>query len=109
MSRTRSVKRIFSFSSGTLKRLATGFAIGSALQQLDATASRFDLRTRGRADPVRPHRHFAPELAIAEHFDRPPFAEVDEAVLVQHLRCDLALFERLNVVQVNDLVLGAER
>jgi hypothetical protein len=60
-----SVKRIFSFSSGTLNRLGIGFAMGSALQQLDGAAGGLDLRARAALTACARTVTFRSMLAVA--------------------------------------------
>src|SRR5690606_37008822 len=104
-----SVKRIFSFSSGTLNRFGIGFAIGSALQQLDAAAGRFDLRARRGAHLVRADRDLPLQLAFGQYLDRTALAEIDQTVLMEHLERDLRLLEVSDVLEVDDLVFRTER
>src|SRR6266571_7540174 len=67
MTRQRSVKRIFSFSSGTLNRLGIwGAVIGSAR---DRPARLLDLRARGGGGRHALHAELAPHVAHAEQLD----------------------------------------
>src|SRR3989442_14812530 len=67
MSRQRSVKRIFSFSSGTLNKLGIwGAVIGSAR---DRSARLLDLGARGGGHRHALHAELAPHLTHAERLD----------------------------------------
>src|SRR2546422_188515 len=68
MSRQRSVKRIFSFSSGTLNKLGIwGAVIGSAR---DRSARLLDLGARGGGHCHALHAELAPHVTHAEQLDR---------------------------------------
>src|SRR5690606_25341616 len=104
MSRIMSVKRIFSFSSGTLNRLGIGLAMNSAPQQVYGPASRLDLAPGRSAHRMHPENDLPPDLAVPVHLDRPARAQVDQPVRVQHLRRDRLLFDPIQVPEVHDLV-----
>src|SRR6266516_273668 len=101
MTRQRSVKRIFSFSSGTLNRLGIwGAVIGSAR---DRPARLFDLRARGGGDRHALYAELAPHVAHAEQLDgvvRPADEPRPEQRVGRHLD---ALGELVEVPDVHHL------
>src|ERR1044072_2493937 len=68
MNRHRSVKTIFSLSSGIRNRFATGFAMLRDL--LHAAAQPLDLLSGGAAEAVRGGVDLARQVAGAQHLDR---------------------------------------
>src|SRR6266508_2414158 len=83
MRRQRSVKRIFSFSSGTLKRFGIwGAVIGSAR---DRSARLLDLRARGGGQRHALDAELAPHVAHAEQLDRVGEAPLRDAPDERHL------------------------
>src|SRR5690606_13037443 len=108
MSRTMSVKRIFSFSSGTLNRLGMGFAIASVLQQLHSAAGGLDLGACARAHRVRTNGYLALDRAVPQQLDPAALAEVHEPVRVEYFGRDVIGLYGGEVPHVHDLVDRAE-
>src|SRR5213596_4184464 len=101
MSRQRSVKRIFSFSSGTLNKLGIwGAVIGSAR---DRSARLLDLGARGGGHCHALHAELAPHVTHAEQLDRvirPAHQPRPEQRVGRHLH---TLGELIQVADVHDL------
>src|SRR3989442_577754 len=101
MSRQRSVKRIFSFSSGTLNKLGIwGAVIGSAR---DRSARLLDLGARGGGHRHALHAELAPHVTHAEQLDRvirPAHQPRPEQRVGRHLH---TLGELIQVADVHDL------
>src|SRR2546425_36039 len=101
MSRQRSVKRIFSFSSGTLNKLGIwGAVIGSAR---DRSARLLDLGARGGGPCPAFHVELAPRVTQAEQLDgviRPAHQPRPEQRVGRHLH---TLGELIQVAEVHDL------
>src|SRR5215213_10086109 len=98
MTRHRSVKRIFDFSSGMRHRAATGLAISADL--LNGAPRGGDLVARRLAELVGADLHLAGDLARSQHLDRAP-GVADQAQLLERGRVQRAVvLQLLELVQV---------
>src|SRR5690606_9514747 len=102
MNRMKSVKRIFSFSSGIRNSVATGLLISAEL--LDATPRALDLLSRRLAERVRGNGELPRDLSGPEHLHR-AVRVTDQAPLRQHLGGDLRIVQLLQLLNVHHLVL----
>src|SRR5688572_25740854 len=109
MSRHRSVKRIFCFSSGVRNRLPTAAAgLVCAMLRLDAASRRENLLPGRRAHLDAAHRHGTRELAVGQHLRR-TLPAMHPALLGQRFLRHLGpLGPAVQRFQGNDLMLDAE-
>src|SRR5688572_8584889 len=109
MSRHRSVKRIFCFSSGVRNRLPTAAAgLVCAMLGLDAASRRENLLPSRRAHLDAAHRHGTRELAVGKHFGRTLPAMHPALLGKRFLRHLGSLGPMVQCIQGNDLVLHAK-